>query len=222
MAETRAETLDPDPDGSCPEGYVKGDDGRCHMKPMETKGAASMDTLVKDGEIVVTLSELAALKAKAARADRVPTLEQQLHEQAQASAEFVDKQRDARIAFKVRECKIPAFRTFAKVFYDMALRHAPEAQRYSLLDPKITMTAEEVVDSFVDVVNKQADVLFKTMSIDTKPSDPNEPEQIAAKIEYRVTEYVRHNKLDRKKDYKAALQAVLDADPDLKDAYSRS
>jgi len=220
MAETHAETLDPDPDGSCPEGYVKGDDGRCHMKPMETKGA-SMDTLVKDGEIVVTISELNALKTKAAAAERVGTLEQQLQRQSEEAAAFVDQQRERTIAFKVREIKIPAFRSHIRALYDMA-HQVPEAKLYALMDPKVRLTAEAVIDDLVGALNKQADLLFRTLSVDTKPVDPNEPDQVTARIEYRVTEYVRANKLDRTKDYKAALKAVLDADPDLKEAYSRS
>jgi hypothetical protein len=134
----------------------------------------------------------------------------------------MDKQRENRIAMKVRDVRIPMFRGYVKAFYDMALRHVAEGQMYQLLDPKVNMTAEALVDSFVSVVNKQAEVLFRTASVDTKPTNLDEPDEIQKKIEYRVQEHIRVNKLDATKDYKKAMRAVLDADPELKEAYTRS
>jgi hypothetical protein len=221
-----SDMLPPDAQGNCPDGYTKGEDDMCHLTPSNAaqapppKESAHMDTTVKDGEIVVSLAELRELKAKAATAERVATLEQDLKRQSEEAAAFADQQRERTIAFKVREVKIPAFRSHIRALYDMASL-VPDAKLYALMDPKITMTAEAVIDDLVKALNKQADLLFRTLSIDSKPVDLNEPDQIAAKIDYRITEYVRAHKLDRKKDYKLALHAVLDADPDLKDAYSR-
>jgi hypothetical protein len=223
-----ANMVDPNPDGSCPDGYSKGSDGMCHMKAKaeDEHGApsATHDVQVRDGEIVVKLSELNELKKQASlsNASRIKSLEATLEEERVRAAEFMDKQRENRIAMKVRDVRIPMFRGYVKAFYDMALRHVAEGQMYQLLDPKVNMTAEALVDSFVSVVNKQAEVLFRTASVDTKPTNLDEPDEIQKKIEYRVQEHIRVNKLDATKDYKKAMRAVLDADPELKEAYTRS
>lgn len=228
-----AEVMDPDADGNCEEGYVKGDDGKCHMKAKmsehtqdktpekKPKRDERREDGVRDGEIIVKLSQLEELKQKAAKADGLVRLQQELESEKQKAAELADRKREDRIAYKTREIKIPAFRPFAKQFYSWALRDVPEAKIYSLGDPEKLMTPEEVVDEWVDAINRQADVLFRTLSVDTRRGgDPNEPDEVQQRIEYRVNAYLRANKLDSRKDYKAALQAVLNADPELKAEYS--
>ena len=60
------------------------------------------------------------------------------------------------------------------------------------------------------------------LSTASKPIDQNEPEEPGARVAYRVEQYLAANKLDKKRDYRKALGAVLDADPELAEAYSRS
>lgn len=213
-----AEMVDPDENGNCPEGYEKRD-GKCHMK--ESPMSVATDVPVREGEIVVKLSQLEELKIKAAKAERLTSLEEKLRDTEARAEELAVKQREDRIEYKLRGLKIPAFRAFARAFYDMALA-MPVTRTYTLTDAKLPMLPEAVVDQWVTSMNAQAAVLFSTLSIDVKTHDPSEPDELGPRIEYRVKAYAREHKLMLPKDYKLALTAVLEADPGLKEAYHQS
>ena len=83
------------------------------------------------------------------------------------------------------------------------------------------MSAETVVEEWIREMNRQSEQLFRTMSVNTSGSsmDPNEPDEVSPKVEYRVKSYQRTHP---QTDYRTALVAVLDADPELKEAYRQS
>lgn len=177
---------------------------------------------VKDGEIVVKLSEIRELKARAARVEELEILRGSLTKTQEEKAELEAKHREERIRHRINSLKIPAFRFHLRAIYDMALQ-MPAVKTYALTDPKQTFSAEEVVNHLIDDMNRQSEVLFSTMSIDEKrPAhfDPDEPEGDPGKlVEYRITRYRREHP---QVDYKTAMTHVLNADPDLKEAYRRS
>lgn len=231
--------MEPDEKGECPPGHEKGEDGKC--RPVagysddkgddmdKKKGAAEMaeDTQVvthdvKPGEIVVSLAQLETLKRQAAKAERLETLEKDLEKVQAEYAEVEARRREESISFRLRNVRIPAFRAHIRALYEIAAL-APTVKTFALADPKKPVVAEAVVDALVAEMNKQAEVLFSQISVDSKHRvNPDEPEETQAKIEFRVKEFCRANKMDPTKDYKQALQAVLSADPELAEAYRQS
>ena len=176
---------------------------------------------VAAGQIVVSMDELQALRDKAARADRLQDRQQTLERESAEHAELLAAHRQEKIAFKLRGVKLPAFRPFMRALLEM-VADAPGAKTYVVTDAKNPVTAESVVDALIAELNHQAEGIFKTFSahVPAPRPDPDEPEEIQAKIDYRVKQYCRANKLDPKADYKAALEAVLNADSQLKTAYT--
>ena len=239
-------SMDADDKGECPEGYEKGEDGRCHMKKKdmaqdaaedstrpaevvhtttETTAMAtpattpSQDTPVRDGEIVVRMSEIAELRRKADKAERLESLQADLMAEKAKHEALEQQRREDRIAYKLRDVKLPVFRPYIKALYEVA-QGAPAVKKYTVADRQAD--AEGIVELLVVEINKQAEHLFATLSIvDQKNKhDPDEPDDTQGKIAYRVNAYCRAQKLDPRKDYKAAMEAVLAADPDLKRDYA--
>jgi hypothetical protein len=196
---------------------------QCEMRWDQAKAVASRQPHVDvaAGQIVVTMAELQALRDKASRADRLEDLRGDLEREAAANAERLAAHRQEKIAFKLRGVKLPAFRPFMRALLEMA-SDAPGAKTYVVTDAKNPVTAEGVIDALIAEINHQAEGIFKTFSahVAAPRPDPDEPEEIQARIDYRVKQYCRANKLDPAKDYKAALEAVLNSDAQLKAAYT--
>lgn len=176
----------------------------------------------KDGEIVVPLTQLKEMQEKIARLEPLEAVEVKLQQKETELDEVQEQHRRERVAHKVAGLKIPALRSFARVFYDLAL-HTNGARTYTLLgEGKKQLSAEDIVDAWIGEMNQKADWLFQTFSTKSKPVDTDEPDEPGARVAYRVQKYLEQNKLDRVKDYRKALTTVLDADPELKLAYSTS
>jgi signal peptide peptidase SppA len=198
--------------------------GGAERTPMADENKHTPDptpSQLKEGEVIVTVAQLEEMKAKVARLDELEPLKTHLQEQEAKLAQIEDDRRRERVAAKILGLKVPAFRPFAQVFYDLATQ-TNGAKAYALIDKKVLFTAEEVVDRWVAEINRQAATLFQVLSVTTKPGDADEPEDVRARVDYRVTKYLTQHKLDPKKAYREALHAVLDADPDLKAAYAMS
>ncbi|HEV8642066.1 MAG TPA: S49 family peptidase [Methylomirabilota bacterium] len=189
-------------------------------KPSTENAPSAPQVSVPDGQIVVSMAEIAELRQKAARADRLEPLQQDLQRAQAEKAELAEAAHQERISYKLRSLKIPAFRPFARVFYQLAL--SANGGTYVLTDPKRPISAEQAVDAWLTEMNRQAETLFKTYSIQQKPADAQEPDEPGPKVEYRVRKYLAEKKLDPIKDYQAAMRVVLDEDPELKEAYVRS
>jgi hypothetical protein len=174
---------------------------------------------LKDGEVIMSLGQLEEFKAKTARLEQLEAEHEKAKELEGRLAKVEDDRRRERIEAKVATLKVPAFRPFARAFYDLAT-HTDGAKRYTLADPKKPLSPEEIVDAWLTEMNRNAARLFQVLSVQPKaPADADEPEEASARVDYRVKKYlVAHPGLD----YKKALRAVLDADPDLKQAYAAS
>ena len=179
----------------------------------------SQDTPVRDGEIVVRMSEIAELRRKADKAERLESLQADLMAEKAKHEALEQQRREDRIAYKLRDVKLPVFRPYIKALYEVA-QGAPAVKKYTVADRQAD--AEGIVELLVVEINKQAEHLFATLSIVDQKSkhDPDEPDDTQGKIAYRVNAYCRAQKLDPRKDYKAAMEAVLAADPDLKRDYA--
>jgi hypothetical protein len=188
------------------------------MATAATKTPDPQDAPVRDGEIVVRMSEIAELRRKAEKAEKLESLQTNLlAEKAQHEA-LLEQQRADRLTYKLRDVKLPVFRPYIRALYEIA-QGAPSVKQYTVADRQAD--AEGIVELLVLELNKQAEHLFATLSVvDLKKRDPDEPEDTQGKIAYRVNAYCRAQKLDPRRDYKAAVEAVLAADPDLKRDYA--
>jgi len=185
----------------------------------DSNPTAVAETPVRDGEIIVSLSEIHQLRAKAARVDELEPLRKSLEESQAREQTITAEKMDREIRFKLVSLKIPAFRPYAKIFYELAMQ-AVGSPTFNLTgDPQQKLTAVQVVDAFIADMNRQAETLFKTLSINERPQvfDANEPTDPKEKVDYRAKKYQREHPGT---DYKAALQTVLEADPDLKTEYN--
>lgn len=180
-------------------------------------GAGASAGPVRDGEIIVTVGQLRDLQAKAARLDRLETVETQLKDKHAEIAQLTEAHRKERIDNKVSALKVPAFRPVVRHLYDLAARASLELT-YTMSDGK-TLAAEGVVDQLVAEINRSAEVLFQTLSTRPAAVATDEPEEPGARVEHRTRKYMAAN---TGATYKAALDEVLKADPELKEAYVRS
>ena len=136
--------------------------------------------------------------------------------------ELEETQVKERIHRKVEDLKVPAFRPFMKLFYELATAEAEKIVKFSEngKDEK-TITAERVVDMCVNTLNKATEKLFRVETkIDAfKRDDAPVGDDPRVEVDSRVREYMEKNNV---KDYSEAMDAVLRADPELKKAYSAS
>jgi hypothetical protein len=179
---------------------------------------------IPTGSIVVNLKQLEELQRKAAKSDRIEELQRQVDQESAKNAELLAQYRKDTIASKMRGVKMPAFRVYIRALYEMAME-IPEVKTYSLVDEKVRLGAMAIVESLVIEMNRQADTLFATYSQHQAAPARNaddEPDDIQEKIKHRVEAYCKANKLDVRKDYKQALNAVLNEDPTLKVQYSQT
>ena len=136
--------------------------------------------------------------------------------------ELEETQVKERIHRKVEDLKVPAFRPFMKLFYELATAEAEKIVKFSEngKDEK-TITAERVVDLCVNTLNKATEKLFRVETkIDAfKRDDAPVGDNPRVEVDSRVREYMEKNNV---KDYSEAMDAVLRADPELKKAYSAS
>jgi hypothetical protein len=177
---------------------------------------------LNEGQIIVTMAEIDHLRRRAEKADRLEPLEKKLQDEKLKNDEIEERRRVDRIAYKMRDVRLPAFRPYIKTLYEIASTTAPGLKIYSVASRE-QLDAEGVVELLVEELNKQANYLFQTLSVGNgNKRNPDEPDELQDKIQFRVQAYCRANKLDAVKDYKVALQAVLAADPDLKLEYART
>lgn len=197
----------------------------------EIRMAEQIEHELRDGEIVTKLSEVADLKRRAAKADEVPALREQIKTLQAEQERLATQRREEQVRNRIASLKIPAFRPFLRVFLDLALAHDAEtnAHTYSLSDPKQTFSAESIVQRWVAEMNRQADVLFTTQSVDVRrKDDAMEPDMAesgaSAVLEYRARKYMKeHPSVEPEAArYREAIKVVLDADPELKEAYRAS
>jgi TolA-binding protein len=151
---------------------------------------------------------------------QLTALKGQLEQSQKRVKELEERDRAARIDAKVAECKLPALRPFARVFYGWALDAGQNPICFSA-DGKDAreIPAVEVVDGFVAAVNALAGELLKQHANipDVRRESAPASDNPQAEVDRRVREYMSAKNVD----YGNALKAVLDADPELKTLYAR-
>jgi hypothetical protein len=117
----------------------------------------------------------------------------------------------------------PVYRPYLAALYDAAAADSqPRLFAFSVGKPEST-TLAQIVERLRDLLNKQTEKMFGEVATskvkrDEQPASVNAREDVAR----RMREYAMEHKLDVVKDSTAILRAVLDADPELKTAYSRT
>ncbi len=139
---------------------------------------------------------------------------------------LLEEQRKERITRKSNGLQIPGLRPHIKAFFNMATKpeNAGEVVSFSadLGSPK-EMTYEAIVDSFIQILNKQAehklftpDVTIEQFKREDRPVNENPSEE----VDTRINEYIRKHNLDLTEDYETAMNAVLAEDKGLAAQYA--
>lgn len=135
--------------------------------------------------------------------------------------ELEEQGRKNRIQAKLDTLRVPAFRFYAGRFYDWATKGGEEVERYSQDGVIREKLREQVVDEFVEFINKATDNLFIQHSkVDVfKRDDVPGDENPRGEVDRRVSLYMKEHPTV---DYSQAMTVVLNADPMLKEAYAKS
>lgn len=138
--------------------------------------------------------------------------------------EMQEAGRRDRIAAKVKGIKIPAFRKFFQHIYESATASDAKVVKFAQKDGEAEKDTPlvEVVDGLVSMINQKAERLFGETGnspVTREEGETDYSEDPGAEVDRRAKEFMTKNK---EKDYKVAQHAVLDADPELKQAYAEA
>lgn len=187
-----------------------------------TEGKKESDHMEKE------LSEtLAAFKAKVTQLEEsiklnattndVSQIKKELEEANKKLTLFAEGHKHAAIEAKLQKFKIPVLRPFLKAIYENM--DSTKVTKFTVDKKEQDMTIEAVVDTFVDQLNRSAEKMFVDMAtVDINRPDREAEENAGNEVDKRTKEYMLKNS---EKDYKVALKAVLNADPELKKAYAK-
>lgn len=135
-----------------------------------------------------------------------------------------EERRQERITAKVATLKIPAWRDHARIVLDALTADGP-VKKYAI--GKTEKTAAEVYDAWLADINVKAEKLFGEAAIVPKidreaGEKPETREQAGAEVTLRLEKYALEHKieLNTTAGYAQALEAVLQADPELAKLYA--
>ncbi len=179
--------------------------GDLQKPPKSKQGDNKMPTELET-QVATLSTDLAAANAAAKTA-------QEALDASNARLLALENERVAeKITAKVAACSIPALQPLVHAAYEQLHKSEP-AKEYSIGDKKVK--GADVLDELVAGINSLAKGLFKEFSKQT--GEENKFEDAGAELNKRITEYRAKNK---EVAYSAAMNAVLEADPQLKKAYA--
>lgn len=153
----------------------------------------------------------------------IKTLSNELKENKTKTEEIAKTLRDDKIKSLSAKLKIPALRPHIEALFSV-VSEVTKTVKFSAKsgEKEEETSAEKVIESFIDALNKQAERLFgqnaKVNAVDRE--NETSEEDIGEEVDKRIQKYIKDNKLDKVSDYSEAMRAVLDADEDLKTAYA--
>lgn len=199
--------------------YTIADKGGITINNMEgNKGKEHMEKELNEAisefkSKVVALEE--SIKLNASASD-VSQIKKELEEANKKLALFAEGQRTATIEAKLQKFKIPVLRPFLKSIYENM--DTQKTMKFTVDQKEKDMTMEAIVDAFVDQLNRSAEKMFTNLAtVDINRPERQSEENPGNEVDKRVKEFMLKNS---EKDYKIALKAVLNADPELKKAYA--
>lgn len=155
--------------------------------------------------------KIAKLEAEHGDSEAVKELKAELKQRDERLNKIEEERRQERIVTTVGACKVPAYHELLKPLLDVAT--TTETKEYTLGtgDKAEKVDAFGVIEKLIDRLNKDAELLFKKFSHDIQePKDVDAQGELNRKItEYRAKE--------TSATYEQAMNAVLAADPELKE-----
>jgi len=172
---------------------------------------------------------------------QVATLEQKLADANKQHAKFVatqdeladaqkrihaleEERRQNSIKDMVTDVKVPAFRPYIQALLDAATADTePRVVKFSRAGKEEDLTVERVVKDLVVELNKLSHGLFKDYThanrrnLSDDDIDYADRQAVSSLVDRKTREYMAKHSV---KEYGMALNAVLEAEPDLKAAYS--
>lgn len=173
---------------------------------------------VQNDKIVMSADVLKMQSQLKEQADKITKLSADLEASNRHAQGLEEDRRNERIAQKVDKLRLPAMRTYAKVFYDWATKENKPI-KFSKDGKEAETLPESIVDEFVDMLNKATESLLiqhsnePAFERDDRPSE-DDP---GLEVDRRVNELMAK---DSKLDYSAAQQLVFSKDPELKKQYA--
>lgn len=198
-------------------------------------GATDKD---KDAQVKVLKADIAAiseqLKTLAAATDddrsEAEKAEAELvkAELKAATDQIAELQADGRrrsVAERLATVKVPAFRPAMEALYSYALLHTAEKVKVYTKDKdgketSADKTLLELVDDFAGQINGQAEKLFKALSYAGSPQREEGSDDAGGDPGAEVDKRTRTWAREKSVSYSVAMEAVLEADPELKRRYA--
>jgi hypothetical protein len=150
----------------------------------------------------------------------IKKLTDQLKTSNQQIAALTETNRQKDIEAKVNALRVPAYRAFIKQFYELAtLASASEKTvMFKEGDKENEISIVAFVDKLVAKLNKDTDILFKEITVQSDLSQENfdDDKDPGTEVDRMVKEYMADKDTD---DYQAAMNHVLGKNPELKKAY---
>lgn len=185
-----------------------------------------MDLNSLQSDLKAANEKIAELTAKIDKGDGTATelkaLKEQVAERDKKLNQITEERRQEKIDAEVKACRVPAYRPFLKVFLDLAT--STETREYAIKDDKgedKKITAAQAARDLLARINSDASKLFKEIAAGEVFGMPDAPAEknVSKEVDQRVEKYMAENKSD---DYRAAMQAVLLADPELAKRYAQN
>ena len=152
------------------------------------------------------------------RDGHIATLTKKVGSLTKAIATKAEEDRQGKIDKGSDACKVPSFRNHFRALYEFATS-SDRVVAFSENDEEREVSAIEVVDELVKAINSRADFLFgwesagKIYDLKEVPKADNP----SAEVDRLAAEHMGKT---GEKDYSIAVNAVLEADPELRRLYS--
>lgn len=169
-------------------------------------------------EFKAKTTELEDMIKKNAQDDTTKQFKEELEAANKKIAEFAENQKQVLIKSKTDKLKIPVLRPYIDAIYQAI--DSQKVRKFTVDKTEKDVTMESIVDQMVDQLNRSAEKLFTDLTtVDTTRQNAPVSDNPGQEVDKRVREFMAKNS---EKDYGIALKAVLNADPELKKAYSHS
>lgn len=176
-----------------------------------------MDATELKAKLDAALQEVAALKASGADKEQLTILQAQVKASNEQLAKFAEEKRISTIKATVDRCKIPAYRELLTPIIDIANGGKTESHFSIGAD---SLTIGQVAERLIDKINADAEILFRNVSgsrVAAMSTGATGTKSASEELAERIDTFMQANKTS---DYAAAMNSVLNADPDLAARYN--
>lgn len=171
----------------------------------------------KEAEKQLEITKEELKKASSADSDEIKHLKEEVERLNKIQQDLKEERQKELIARKVDECSLPAIHEHLKILYGVAMG-SDEVVKFKKDDKEEEVSPEVVLDRLVSIINENAKKLFKELGESGRIHRDDGPKDDRPDVE--VTERARKYAAEHEVSFKQAVEAVLEADPELKQAYA--